>query len=155
MHGAVVVVVVVMMMMIPAGDNSWIVHQISLAVLPAETSGECRRNGRRSENFAHQYLKCLKGSLTCRKILRHGTSGFTSHPKEGVLRILSPLKIHRLGLLWTRDPWVQCKHTNHYTTEATHAHRTDTPLKQISQTFIRNIPLLCNNYCSMNVFKNK
>jgi hypothetical protein len=25
-------------------------------------------------------------------------SGFTSHPMEGVLRILSPLKIHRLGL---------------------------------------------------------
>jgi hypothetical protein len=27
--------------------------------------------------------------------LRHGTDGFTSPPKEGVLRILSPLKIHR------------------------------------------------------------
>jgi hypothetical protein len=28
-----------------------------------------------------QYLKYLKGYLTCRKILRHGASGFTSHPK--------------------------------------------------------------------------
>jgi len=28
--------------------------------------------------------------------LRHGTQGFTSPPKEGVLRIFSPLKIRRL-----------------------------------------------------------
>jgi len=35
--------------------------------------------------------------------LRHGTDGFTSPPKEGVLRIFSPLKIRRLrpGL----NPW--------------------------------------------------
>jgi hypothetical protein len=77
---------VVMMML--AGRNSWLVHQNSLAVLlPAEISGTSRRNGRKSENFAYQHLKYQKGSLTCRKILRHGTSGFTSHPKEGVLRI--------------------------------------------------------------------
>ena len=33
---------------------------------------------------------------------RHGTDGFTSPPKEGVLRIFSPLKIRRLrsGLYW-------------------------------------------------------
>jgi hypothetical protein len=30
--------------------------------------------------------------LTCRKILRHGTSGCTSHLKEGVLRIFIALK---------------------------------------------------------------
>ena len=30
--------------------------------------------------------------------LRHGTDGFTSPPKEGVLRIFSPLKIRRLRL---------------------------------------------------------
>jgi hypothetical protein len=80
------------MMMIPAGDNSWLVHYSSLAVLPAETSGASRSNGRRSENFAYQYLKYLKGSLTCRKILRHGTFGFTSHPKEGELLISIALK---------------------------------------------------------------
>jgi hypothetical protein len=49
--------------------------------------GASRRNGRRSANFAYQYLKYLKGPLTCRKVLRHGTFGFTSHPKEDVLRI--------------------------------------------------------------------
>jgi hypothetical protein len=34
----------------------------------------------------------FKSSLTCRKILRHGTSGFTSHLKEGVLRTFIALK---------------------------------------------------------------
>jgi hypothetical protein len=81
-----------MMMIMPAGNNSWLFHQSSLAVLPAHTSGASRRNGQRSENFAYQYLKYLKGPLTCRKILRHGTSGFTSHPKQGVLRIFIALK---------------------------------------------------------------
>jgi hypothetical protein len=39
-----------------------------------------------------QYLRYLKGSLTCRKILWCGTFGFTYHPKEGVLRIFIALK---------------------------------------------------------------
>jgi hypothetical protein len=81
-----------MVVMMLAGDKSWLVHQSSLAVLPAETCGASRRNWRRGENFAYQYLKYVKGSLTCRKILRHGTSGFTSHSKEGVLWIFNILK---------------------------------------------------------------
>jgi hypothetical protein len=36
------------------------------------------------------------GSFTFRKA-RHGTDGFTSHPKEGVLRILSPEKSDGFG----------------------------------------------------------
>jgi hypothetical protein len=78
--------------MMQAGDNSWLAHHSSLAVLPSETSGASRRSGRRSKNFAYQYLKYIKGYLTCRKILRHGANGFTSHPKEGVLRIFIALK---------------------------------------------------------------
>jgi hypothetical protein len=42
--------------------------------------------------FACQCLKYLKGSLTCRKILRQRTSGFISQPNEGGLRILIALK---------------------------------------------------------------
>jgi hypothetical protein len=40
---------------------------------------------------------CLyfEGSLTRRKILGHGADGFTSAPKECMLRHLSPLKINR------------------------------------------------------------
>jgi hypothetical protein len=40
-------------------------------------------------------LSYLKVSLTCLKILRHGADGFTSPPKEVVLRIFIALKIHR------------------------------------------------------------
>jgi hypothetical protein len=87
-----------------AGDNSWLVHQRSLTVLLAETSGALRRNGRRSENFAYQYLKYLKGSLTCRKTLRHGTSGFISHPKEGVLRIFVALTLGPVASTLTATP---------------------------------------------------
>jgi hypothetical protein len=75
------------MVMMPTGEVSWLVHHSSLSVLPAKISGASRRNGRRSENLAYQLLRYVNGSFTCRKILRHGTSGFTSHPKEGVLRI--------------------------------------------------------------------
>jgi hypothetical protein len=104
----------------PAGDNSWLVHQSSLAALPAETSGASRSNERRSEIFAYHYLKHLKGFLTRRKILRHGTSGFTSHPKEGVLRILSPLKPTASVRFESATLGSSGKHTNHYTTEATY-----------------------------------
>jgi hypothetical protein len=38
----------------------------------------------------------LLGSFTCRKA-RHGTDGFTSPPKEGVLRIFSPGKTDGFG----------------------------------------------------------
>jgi hypothetical protein len=38
------------------------------------------------------YLWYVNGSSTCHKILRHGTSGFTSGLKRGVLRILNALK---------------------------------------------------------------
>jgi hypothetical protein len=46
----------------------------------------------RTENFIYSSLWDFKKSLTCLKILRHGTSGFISRPKEGVLRIIIALK---------------------------------------------------------------
>jgi hypothetical protein len=102
-----------MVTMMPARSNSWLFQQSSLAVLPAETSVASRRNGRRSENFVCQYLKYLKGSLTYRKILQ-GASGFTSHPKEGVLRIFIASAGFKTAILGSSG-----KHTNHYTAEAT------------------------------------
>ena len=42
--------------------------------------------------------------------LRHGTDGFTSPPKEGVLRIFSPPKILKMSVYWglnvTRVFWM-------------------------------------------------
>jgi hypothetical protein len=98
------------------GDNALLVHQSSLAVLPAETSGAGRRNGRRSENFAYQYLKYLKGSVTCRKILRHGTFPlYFPSERKVCCGYLSPLKsIASVGF----EPAIlgsNGKHTNHYT----------------------------------------
>jgi hypothetical protein len=43
--------------------------------------------GEANENLVYTSPWDFKSSLTRRKILRHGTSGFTSHPKEGVPRI--------------------------------------------------------------------
>jgi hypothetical protein len=48
--------------------------------------------GQLNENLVYSYPLDFKSSFTCRKILLHGTSGFTSHPKEGVLRIFIALK---------------------------------------------------------------
>jgi hypothetical protein len=75
-------------------DTGWAIlltQPPSPEILPAETSGS-RRNVRRSENFAYQYLTYINAFLTGRKILRHGTSGFTSHPKESVLQTSTTLK---------------------------------------------------------------
>jgi hypothetical protein len=48
-------------------------------------------------NFAESGdFHVLLGSFTCRKA-RYGTDGFTSPPKEGVLRIFSPEKSDGFG----------------------------------------------------------
>jgi hypothetical protein len=45
-----------------------------------DISGGSRTMGEGNENLVYPPLWDFKSSLTCRKILRHGTSGFTSHP---------------------------------------------------------------------------
>ena len=49
--------------------------------------------------------RSIQESFTCVN-LRHGTDGFTSPPKEGVLRIFSPWKIRRLRLGLNPRTWV-------------------------------------------------
>jgi hypothetical protein len=86
---------VVMIMMMPV----WQTHDsFTRALWQQKHLGASRRN-ERNENFAYQHLRCVNGFLTRRKILRHWASGFTSHPKEGVLRIFIALKppSHRPG----------------------------------------------------------
>jgi hypothetical protein len=101
------------------GMNSWLVHQSSLAVYQQRHLGASRRNGRRSENFAYHYLWYVNGFFKCRKILRHGTAGFTYHPKEGVLRIFIALKNPSSWSVWTASLGSSSKLTNRYTTEVT------------------------------------
>jgi hypothetical protein len=40
------------------------------------------------------FFHTSQGSLTCHKILRHGTDGFTSPPKEVVLQIFIVLDLY-------------------------------------------------------------
>jgi hypothetical protein len=50
-----------MVVMMPSGDNSWLVDQSSLGVLPAETSGVSRRTGWRRENFVYSVSETPQG----------------------------------------------------------------------------------------------
>jgi hypothetical protein len=57
-----------------------------------DISGASRRMDEGNENLIYPSPWDFKRSLTCRKILLHGISGFTSHPKEGALRIFISFK---------------------------------------------------------------
>jgi hypothetical protein len=77
--------------------------------------------GEGNEKLVYPSPWYYKGFLTCRKILRRGTSGFTSHPKASVLQTLIALKKSiALGRFRTRDIFgSNGKHAKHYTTKAT------------------------------------
>jgi hypothetical protein len=57
-----------------------------------DISGASRKMGEGNEKLVYPSPWDFKRSSTYRKVLRHGHSGFTSHPKEGVLRIFIALK---------------------------------------------------------------
>jgi hypothetical protein len=70
-------------------------------------------------NFAYKYLfSYLCGSVTCRKILRHGTNSFTSPLKEVVLRICVALKNPSSSAGFEPSKRGSSgKHDSHYTAE--------------------------------------
>jgi hypothetical protein len=80
--------------MMSTEKSSWFIHQSSLAILPAKSSGKSRRIGRRQRWISPcvEFCSYLQVLFTCCKIYGHGACGFTSHPKEGVLRIFIALK---------------------------------------------------------------
>ena len=59
-----------------------------------------------SGNFAEMTTSTPFRDLLHAANLRHGTDGFTSPPKEGVLRIFLPLKIRQLWLGLNPRTWV-------------------------------------------------
>jgi hypothetical protein len=96
-----------MVMTMSAGENSWLVYQSSLTILPAETHGSgYSSNGRKSENFAYYYLRYVSRSVTCRKILTTWDLRLPLQRKV-CCGFVSFLKIHRLVRVWTCDPWAQ------------------------------------------------
>jgi hypothetical protein len=60
----------------------WQPPVLSGGPVSSDISGASRRMGEGNENLVYP----------SRKILQHGTSGFSSHPKGGVLRIFSTIK---------------------------------------------------------------
>jgi hypothetical protein len=86
-------------MMVSTGANSLLVYQSALKATNTvwlscqhKHLRASKRMGEGNENLVYPSPWDFKRSLTCRKILRHGTCGFTSHPKERVLRIFIALK---------------------------------------------------------------
>jgi hypothetical protein len=75
----------VMEMMMMAGENSWLIHQSSLAILPVviwEQVGGMDEGVRILPVIIWYTSRDL---YHADKILRHGAFGFTSYLKEGVL----------------------------------------------------------------------
>jgi hypothetical protein len=89
-----------------AGDNSWLVYQSSLAVLPADKSGASRRNGWRNKNFAYSVSLITSADLLrAIKCYDMGPPALFPIRRKVCCRFLSPLKIHRLSQVWTHNPW--------------------------------------------------
>jgi hypothetical protein len=133
-----------MVMMMPAGENTDSYTRALWQFYQQRHLGASRWNARRSENFAYQYTRYANSTLAWRKILRYGASRFTSHPKEGVLRMFIALKIHRVSRFEPANLRSSGKHTNHYTTEATWSDVTCAATGQIPSV------LCCNNHRAWN-----
>jgi hypothetical protein len=75
----------------------WQFYQQSSSINAGETGEE---NKTMNLSLRIIFVHTSKGSWTCRKILRYGADGFTSPPKEGVLRIFIAFKTSspQLGL---------------------------------------------------------
>jgi hypothetical protein len=67
-------------------------HHNSGGTVSRDISGASRSMGEGNENLVYLFPWDLKRYLTCSKILQHGTSGFTFHPKESVLQIFIVLQ---------------------------------------------------------------
>jgi hypothetical protein len=84
---------------------------------PPELSGNptnrhlvASRRSRRNEwvfGVAKYFCSYLQVIFTCRKILRQGPLVLLPLRTKVCYGLLSPLKIHRLGRVWTYEPWVQ------------------------------------------------
>jgi hypothetical protein len=81
----------------------WLIVPPALDVLTYGTYGRRIRTGKFCLNADfHSTFRDLLHATN----LRHGTHGFTSLPKEGVLRIFPPLKIRRLRPGLNPQTWV-------------------------------------------------
>jgi hypothetical protein len=86
------------------------IDRSKLLIRPSEVSWNTTRchlvASRRNRRREWWILHTCRWFFICHKILWHGASGLTYSPKEGILQFLSPLKIHCLSQIWTREPSV-------------------------------------------------
>jgi hypothetical protein len=95
--------------MIPDAGNSWLVHQSSLAVTPAET---CEANSRK---WMKEWEFCLFSVWDTSRDLQHAVKSYDKGPPallaiwrtKMCCRFVSPIEIHHLNQVWTHDLWVQ------------------------------------------------
>jgi hypothetical protein len=114
------------------GERWWNddVDREKLLIRPPELSGnptsrviwyQARGMGERNGNLVLRsvFVHTCKWFLHAIKSCDTGLPALLPLRRKACCGFLRPLKIHCICRVWTREPWVQCKHTNHYTTEAT------------------------------------
>jgi hypothetical protein len=74
--------------MISREENSWFVHQSSLAILPADTSGS--KQGDRAKEIMNLALRSIFVHISL--VIFYRADGLAFHPKKCVLRIFIALK---------------------------------------------------------------
>jgi len=90
--------------------NSSLLHQSSLAILPAESSGSKQEEWVKGMRIwpCQVFLFILASYfLHAVKSYDMGPTALLPLRRKVCCGFLSPLKIHRLGWVWTREPWVQ------------------------------------------------
>jgi hypothetical protein len=106
--------------MISAEENCWLSHHSSPAISPAESSGRNQEEQGRWIWPCEVCLFILTGYfLSCRKILRHRSAGFTSLRKKACCGFLSPLKTIASAVFGPTNLGSNGKHAKNYFTQAT------------------------------------
>jgi hypothetical protein len=126
--------------MMPAGENTWLVHQSSLAFLQAESSNV------RWRTKAFRSLSCKHFVHTCKwffhtvKSYDVGPSALLPIRRKACCDFLTLEESIASAGFETSDPFIQWQHDNHYTTEATTA--------MLISLFVSFNVVVCNNIWS-------
>jgi hypothetical protein len=93
--------------MISTEENSSFVHQSSLEILPVVIWYQGGRTGKGINEFglAEYFVHTCKWFLHAVKFYDMGPPALLPFLRKVCCGFLSPLKSHRLGQVWTREPW--------------------------------------------------
>jgi hypothetical protein len=92
------------------GENSWLVHQSYLAILPAQTSssksGECWQRKWRVWPLKYLLFVLWTDPLHAIKSYNMGPTALPLLTRKACCRFLLPFKIHCLSWVCTHKPWI-------------------------------------------------